>query len=100
MFFGDMHGQYPITTRVLAKRTNEYRRWVAAYACATCKVPIVKAEKGVSKEDAVRPYLQRMERPESRRGFRLHPPEHGVGQQDQVEDAEFPTNDQELPHLS
>lgn len=93
-----MHGQYPITTRVLAKRTNEYRRWVAAYA-RNRKVPIVKAEKGVSKEDAVRPYLQRMERPESRRGF-LHPPEHGVGQQDQVEDARVSDQRSELPHLS
>jgi len=60
-FFRDVHGQYPITKPVLAKRTKEYRGWVEAYA-RNHKVPILKPEKGVKKEDAVRPYLQRMER--------------------------------------
>jgi hypothetical protein len=41
-FFRDVHGQYPITPQILAKRTPEYR--------------------GLSKEDSVRPHLQRMER--------------------------------------
>jgi predicted nucleotidyltransferase len=39
----------------------EYRGWVEGYA-RNRKIPILKAQKGVSKEDAVRPYLQRMER--------------------------------------
>jgi hypothetical protein len=26
-FFRDVHGQYPITPQVLAKRTLEYRGW-------------------------------------------------------------------------
>jgi len=60
-FFRDVHGQYPITPQVLAKRTTEYRGWVQAYA-RNHKIPIMKAEKGVSKEDRVRPHLQRMER--------------------------------------
>ncbi len=60
-FFRDVHGQYPITPPVLAKRTAEYRAWIEAYA-RKHKIPIVKAEKGVSKEDYVRPQLQRMER--------------------------------------
>jgi hypothetical protein len=60
-FFRDVHGQYPITPQVLAKRTLEYRGWVEGYA-RNHKIPIVKAEKGVSKEAFVRPYLQRMER--------------------------------------
>ena len=60
-FFRDVHGQYPITPQVLAKRTLEYRGWVEGYA-RNHKIPILKAEKGVSKEDAVRPHLQRMER--------------------------------------
>src|ERR1700722_16434510 len=60
-FFRDVHGQYPITPQVLAKRTLEYRGWVEGYA-RNHKIPILKAEKGVSKEDSVRPYLQRMER--------------------------------------
>ena len=60
-FFRDVHGLYPITPQVLAKRTLEYRAWVEGYA-RNHKIPILKAEKGVSKEDCVRPYLQRMER--------------------------------------
>jgi hypothetical protein len=60
-FFRDVHGQYPITPQVLAKRTLEYRGWVEGYA-RNHKIPMLKAEKGVSKEDAVRPHLQWMER--------------------------------------
>ena len=60
-FFRDVHGLYPITPQVLAKRTLEYRGWVEGYA-RNHKIPILKAEKGRSKEDLVRPYLERMER--------------------------------------
>jgi hypothetical protein len=60
-FFRDVHGLYPITPQVLAKRTPEYRAWVEGYA-RNHKIPIRKAEKGVSKEECVRPHLQRMER--------------------------------------
>ena len=60
-FFRDVHGQYPITPQVLAKRTLEYRGWVEAYA-RNHKISIMKAERGVSKEDCARPLLQRMER--------------------------------------
>jgi hypothetical protein len=60
-FFRDVHGQYPITPQVLAKRTPEYRGWVEAYA-RNHKIPVLKAEKGVSKEKCVLPHLQRMER--------------------------------------
>jgi hypothetical protein len=60
-FFRDLHGQYPITPQVLAKRTLEYRGWVEGYA-RNHKIPMLKAEKGVSKEDVVRPHLHRMER--------------------------------------
>ena len=60
-FFRDVHGQYPITPQVLAKRTLEYRGWVEGYA-RNHKIPMLKAEKGVSKEDLVRPHLHRMER--------------------------------------
>jgi hypothetical protein len=60
-FFRDVHGQYPITPQVLAKRTLEYRGWVEAYA-RNHKIPMLKAEKGVSKEKCVLPHLQRMER--------------------------------------
>jgi hypothetical protein len=60
-FFRDVHGQYPITPEVLARRTLEYRGWVEGYA-RNHKIPVLKAEKGVSREDCVRPHLQRMER--------------------------------------
>jgi len=60
-FFRDVHGQYPITPQVLAKRTPEYRAWVQAYA-RNHKIPIESPEKGKSMEDFVRPRLQRMER--------------------------------------
>lgn len=60
-FFRDVHGLYPITPQILAKRTPAYRGWVEGYA-RNHKIPVMKAEKGVSKEDCVRPHLQRMER--------------------------------------
>jgi hypothetical protein len=59
-FFRDVHGQYPITPQVLAKRTNEYRAWVEAYA-RNHKIPVKKHEKGKSMEDQVRPHLRHME---------------------------------------
>jgi hypothetical protein len=43
-FFRDVHGQYPITRQVLARRTNEYRGWVVAYA-QNHKIPVLKAQK-------------------------------------------------------
>jgi hypothetical protein len=60
-FFRDVHGQYPITPQVLAKRTREYRAWVEAYA-RNHKIPMLRAQTGVSKEKCVLPHLQRMER--------------------------------------
>ena len=46
---------------MLQQRTNAYRAWVDAYA-GNHKIPVEKAKKGVSKEEHVRPYLERMER--------------------------------------
>ncbi len=60
-FFRDVHGIYPITPQALAKRTPEYRACVEAYA-RNHKIPMKSPEKGESKEDFVRPHLQRMER--------------------------------------
>src|SRR6202165_1561224 len=60
-FFRDVHGIYPITPQVLAKRTPEYRGWVEGYA-RNHKIPMLDPKKGVSKEETVRPHLQRMER--------------------------------------
>src|ERR1700722_3452290 len=78
-FFRDVHDQYPITPQVLAKRTPEYRGWVEAYAC-THKIPIMKAEKGVSKEACARSHLQRMERRNQHGVYLINLHEHGNGQ--------------------
>jgi len=60
-FFRDVHHSGAITKEVLRKRTDEYHRWVEAFARKR-QIPMEWAEKGVRKEDYVRPYLQRMER--------------------------------------
>jgi len=90
-FFRDVHGQYPITGKVLAKRTNEYRGWIAAYA-RNHKIPILKAQKGVSKENAVRPYLQRMER-RKQHGVYCIFPSMEMGSAFSSKMPEFPTDD-------
>src|SRR5437667_244390 len=60
-FFRDVQKIYPITKEALSKRTNEYKRWVEAFARKQ-GIPMEWAQKGVRKEDYVRPYLQRMQR--------------------------------------
>src|ERR1051325_3753435 len=60
-FFRDVHGEYPITPQVLAKRTSQYRAWVQGYA-RNHRVPMLQPAKGQSKEDCARPLLRRMER--------------------------------------
>src|SRR3989304_4385213 len=60
-FFRDVHRTYPITKEVLRARTDDYQRWVEAYA-RNRDIPLEWAEKGVRKEDYVRPHLQRVER--------------------------------------
>jgi len=92
-FFRDVHGQYPITKKVLAKRTLEYRGWVQGYA-RNHKIPILKAEKGVSKEDAVRPHLQRMER-RNQHGVYCIFPSMEMGRTFRSKMPKFPTQD---PH--
>ena len=60
-FFRDVHGIRAITKEVLRQRTTEYNQWVEAFA-SNHQVPMEWAEKGVRKEDYVRPWLRRMER--------------------------------------
>jgi hypothetical protein len=60
-FFRDVHGQYPITPQVLAKGTPRVPGTVEAYAW-NHNVPMLKVERGVSKEECVLPHLRRMER--------------------------------------
>jgi hypothetical protein len=60
-FFRDVHGIRAITKEVLRQRTTEYNQWVEAFA-SNHQIPMEWAEKGVRKEDYVRPWLRRMER--------------------------------------
>ena len=90
-FFREVHGQYPITRQVVAKRTNEYRGWLTAYA-RNHKIPLLKAKKGVSKEDAVRPYLQRMERRNQHGVYGIFPSME-MGSAFSSKMPEFPTDD-------
>ena len=59
-FFRHVHGVGAITKEVLRKRTDDYQRWVEAFA-RNDLIPLEWAEKGVRKEDYVRPALRRME---------------------------------------
>jgi len=60
-FFRDLHGAPAITKELLRERTTEYQQWVEAFA-RNHNIPIEWAEKGVRKEDYVRPHLRQMER--------------------------------------
>jgi hypothetical protein len=65
-FFRDVHGIYPITKQVLAKRTDGYQRWVEAFA-RNHRIPLhwpdeKMKKQGIKKEDFVRHYCLSMER--------------------------------------
>jgi hypothetical protein len=60
-FFRDIHQVEIISKEVLRQRTDDYPHWVEAFARKR-KLPMEWAEKGVRKEDYVRPHVQRMER--------------------------------------
>ena len=60
-FFRDVVGVPMVDNAVLSKRTGEYQGWVEAFA-RNHKIPMEWAQKGVRKEDCVRPRLRRMER--------------------------------------
>ena len=60
-FFRDLHQVNTISKEVLRQRTDDYHRWVEAFAQKR-QVPMEWAEKGVRKEDYVRPHLRRLER--------------------------------------
>ena len=60
-FFRNVAGVPAVDKEVLSKRTKEYQGWVEAFA-RNHKIPMEWAEKGVRKEDHVRPWLRRMEK--------------------------------------
>ncbi len=60
-FFRDIHQVEIISKEVLRQRTDDYHHWVEAFARKR-KLPMEWAEKGVRKEDYLRPHLRRRER--------------------------------------
>ena len=63
-FFRQVVGVPVVSKEVLSRRTADYQSWVEAFA-RNHKTPIEWAEKGVRKEDHVRPHLRRMTQQES-----------------------------------
>ena len=60
-FFRDVVGVPVVDKTALSQRTGEYRQWVEAFA-RNHNIPVEWAQKGVRKEDYVRPWFRRMER--------------------------------------
>jgi hypothetical protein len=60
-FFRSVLGYRCITKEVLSKRTDDYKQWVEAFA-ANHGIEMQWAQKGVRKEDYVKPWLSRMNR--------------------------------------
>jgi hypothetical protein len=58
-FFRQVLGLAVVSKEVLRQRTDDYKKWVGAYA-RNRHIPIQWAEKGVRKEDFVLPHLRRM----------------------------------------
>ena len=92
-FFRDVHGTYPITKEALRQRTDEYHRWVDAFA-RNQAIPVEWAQKGVRKEDYVRPALHRMER-QQRFGVYFILKSMELGPSFRISTPKFPTAD---PH--
>jgi len=60
-FFRKVVGEAVVSKEVLSRRTAEYQKWVEGYT-RNHEIPAEWAEKGVRKEDYVRPWLARMEK--------------------------------------
>jgi hypothetical protein len=60
-FFRKIVGEPVVSKDLLSRRTADYQRWVEGYA-RNHGIPTEWAEKGVRKEDYVRPHLARMEK--------------------------------------
>jgi hypothetical protein len=60
-FFRQVVGVPQITKEVLSRRTQDYQRWVGAFA-ANHDIPITWAEKGVRQQEEIRPYLRQREK--------------------------------------
>ncbi len=60
-FFREIVAVAEVSKEALSQRTADYQNWVEGYA-RNHAIPIEWAEKGVRKEDHVRPWLRRMEK--------------------------------------
>ncbi len=60
-FFRQVLGTVVVSKEVLSRRTDDYRAWVEAFA-RNHNIPMEWAEKGLRKEDHVRPALRRLEK--------------------------------------
>jgi hypothetical protein len=90
-FFRDVHSAGTITKEVLRQRTIEYNQWVEAFA-RNHRIPIEWAERGVRKEDYVRPHLRQMER-RQRHGVYFILKSMEVGTNFRVAVPKYPTAD-------
>jgi hypothetical protein len=97
-FFRDVHGIGAITKEVLRQRTTEYHQWVEAFA-RNHHIPIEWAEKGVRKEDYVRPYLRQTER-HQRFGVYFILKSMEVGTNFRVAMPKYPTTDPDYRIIS
>src|SRR5436190_17380821 len=62
-FFRQVVGEPVVSKELLSRRTGDYQRWVDGYA-GNHGIAAEWAEKGVRKEDYVRPWPERMEKQE------------------------------------
>jgi len=90
-FFRDVHGVGALSKEVLRERTTAYQQWVEAFA-RNHQIPIEWAEKGVRKEDYVRPRLRQMER-QQRFGVYFILKSMEVGANFRVATPKYPTAD-------
>lgn len=90
-FFRDVHGVGALSKEVLRQRTTAYQQWVEAFA-RNHQIPIEWAEKGVRKEDYVRPCLRQMER-QQRFGVYFILKSMEVGSNFRVAVPKYPTAD-------
>ena len=90
-FFRQVVGEPVVSKEVLSKRTGDYQRWVEAYAI-NHKIPAEWAEKGVRKEDYVRPRLQQIER-ENRFGVYFIFKSMEQGSTFRISTPKYPTKD-------
>lgn len=89
--FREVHGVRALSKEVLRQRTTDYQQWVEAFA-RNHQIPIEWAEKGVRKEDYVRPRLRQMER-QQRFGVYFILKSMEVGSNFRVAMPKYPTAD-------